>query len=1036
MPLTYEQYQQKKQLLASGGDFSPEAVAKVQKAIFDYEDQFLGKAKGDEAPLAPGESMRVLGPGAGAAMAPTQDQLAQRVLSQLDPTHPIAPQVLSISPATTHPDGDDAAKDEWHRGDLSNPNGRVVVYEAPAKVVREALLANPQLYKSFGFSVPLTPEAVMSIQPGDSTVQAYNDDQWRQVADAAAKAGKTAYRYSKAPWLGDGNGAGVLDSLTTKVGAAAKPAAESATAFVMGVDQTAAFGAGRAAVEAVNPELKDPTFGQERAGGIPDSDARTHNATVQEEHPVLYGLGQGLGVLAPWGVANKVFGATIGAASKVAAPVAEAAGAAGGLIRGGAAVAGAGVAGGAVQAGEEVVHAGANLARTGETGTTAREAAGRIGDAARTAAVIGAVGHGAVSAARGVGNWVREGEYLEGLPGRIERQGVEPKLGRGYVDPPAVRSAKAEAKAGMRDDKPIDVFAERLDKPLTEASKAHVEGTNLRVKQRKAAVYASPEGKKLLPAENLAKESLGQLRKRTASIRGAAPTPVGTPNAATPVKGIFNTNIEGVSVTPKEGWIPVPVREAAAYLSPTWRQRATRAASSPANPVMRAGTNLARAEEAGAAGGELAARQRYRGQRPDQLEAGESRALVPVRRYQEPRARQLNEAVPKAPGAEHPELQASETRFSPEGPDHRRVSPRPEPAPTESTGGGRLAREARDARFGESFHQPKALPAGERPTAREVPRQPEPRPGLSGEPKSVPDAEFTQPRRRATFKPKGAPDRTTPATPSTAEGKARREAVEPRAFMDEMKRRGVKTVYVAPRRYNAQHHESAIAQLQRKGADTKNDRDLGEIYRGALDDRRARPLGGKPGAWSEMQEGHHRDVGAAKDTQRRVAPKKTGAYKNVIKLSRQREGQSRDQRAMEDTAARAGGNALEQLRGSRVMQPMAKLRARSSFGKDSRGQRRGWFGVPVPQVGDLALMRGIYPLTRKLEKQAGAMAGKAGRLTRVPQDADDAKAERRKSDAAKAPEYEKKVAALPHEKRSGGSVSGHKRRRVKVREDQ
>ena len=54
-----------------------------------------------------------------------------RIVSQLNPDLPAAPQILATAPATTHPDGDQAAADEWVRTPGSAPKGTIMVYEPP-----------------------------------------------------------------------------------------------------------------------------------------------------------------------------------------------------------------------------------------------------------------------------------------------------------------------------------------------------------------------------------------------------------------------------------------------------------------------------------------------------------------------------------------------------------------------------------------------------------------------------------------------------------------------------------------------------------------------------------------------------------------------------------------------------------------------------------------------------------------------------------------------------------------------------------------
>jgi len=870
--LTAAQFEKNQALLADPSkNFTPEARAKAQAAVDEFRTQFLtrGAYSGQGGSLSDVQSVGSTRAPIGATPPPAdpEQMKVQELLSKLDPGMSIPAQVYATQPSTTHPEGDEKAEEEWVRGDLSNPN-LVVVYDAPVKKVREDLLEHPELFRALGLDIPSTPEEVMNIQPGDSTHQAYNGMKWRETADAAAQAGKTAYRYSMAPWMSGGKNAGFLDTLKTKVTAATAPFGEGTMAFVMGVDKTAVFGAGRAALEAANPEMGTARLGQETAGGIPDAPARERDAMLQEEHPMLYALGQGVGALAPWSLSNKVYNATLAAGAKVAGKVG---GAAAPLARVAGAAAG-GAAGGALnQAAEEGVDAAAS------GGASLEGAPRRVGSAAATAGALGSAGKLAEEAVTGVGNWVREGEYLEGLPGRIERHGVQPKFGRGYVDPPEVVAAKREAKASGRDDKPIDVLAEKLDKPMTDAAKAHTESVTERVKRENAAVYASPEGQQLLPTRRTTEEAYAQLKQRAASnSKQQAPTAVGIPNAPSAVKGVFNTHIEGVSVKPVDGWIPMPANHAEAFLSPVMQKRTLRAA----------------------------------------------RTGKPAMRGDRPRA-------PKAP--------------APEG--------APKPA-------GVL-----------DFEGAKARPPAARVTGK------------------------------------------------------------PGAFIRKLEKRGVDTVYVAPRLLNAEHQESAIRRLRTKFRKNKSDPDLEKPYRAAMEDRKQRVWQGEQGGFSKLQKQHSKDIDAAKKTQQRVAPDATGAYQQIIKLSQQRSGQGRAQQAMRETAARAGGDAPAQLNASQVMHPMQKLKARTSFGKDSRGQRRGWFGIPIPQVGDMALMRGIYPTTRALEKAPIAKhAVKLARARRIPDDRAEAVEKEREKLKAKAEGYAERAGTAEPKKSESHAKKSHRRR--------
>jgi len=320
MTISAQQYERvKKRLAEQGAELSPEVREKALAAVTEFENQFLAKGVGAGQPRPEGDQLQVISQGPQV----TADSLANDVKRKLDPSLPVQPQVLSIQPSTTHPQGDQAAKDEWIRGELSNPNGLVVVYDAPAQTVRQKIMEDPQILKALGYDMPLTPDAVMNIQSGDSIHQAYNDYMWRQVADAGVKAGKTPYRYSKAPWMQSGGASGVLDTLGTKLKAGAMPAAETATAYVMGVDELANFGLAsqvarsgafdddeytkqKKAENAKNypprptaiPGAKPMGGGNdEMVGGIGSDDYADDMDAIREEHPVAVKAGQVVGAV-------------------------------------------------------------------------------------------------------------------------------------------------------------------------------------------------------------------------------------------------------------------------------------------------------------------------------------------------------------------------------------------------------------------------------------------------------------------------------------------------------------------------------------------------------------------------------------------------------------------------------------------------------------------------------------------------------------------------------------------------------------------
>lgn len=991
--LTPEQYEKKKALLASGGSFSPEAVAKVQAALDEYEG-----AQGKEP------------------------DLGGSLVNLLDPMSPLVPQGLSVTPSTTHPVSDEEAQADWVRGDLKNPNGVVIVYDAPMRVVREDLAKNPALLDYVGHSI--SPGA--AVEKGSATEQAYQTHKWRETADAATKAGKTAYRYNLSPWLGDGKSASLLDSLSTKVKASVLPGVEGATAFVMGVDNTGNFGAANAASDAgllgsdappkLTPEEEasgkydyHPTLGKvpkgwvkkgsaggtpiggggdEVVGGVSASSAgisaRDSNDMLREENPKTRLAGEVFGAVpgavtgaAGWAAKGAAKGAvalgeaaTKAGAKELGPALVGAAQRGGGAVQGGLetlkswnpanglwdfimgqapqsaggiamGVARAGAAGAATQGIREGVQAGANYAETGETGTTARETVDRIGDAALGAAAT----HGAITAvSQGGGRWVRQGARYQGLPGEVEALNggkVYPVVG--HATPPALREARAE---GLRREVPVDavgVLAEQTKKPLFDAAKGHTTDIKRAVGQRNSAFEVTAEGQEKLPYRNLAGKALDKTRERLSSSGRGPLRSVGVPNAERNPRGIFNTNIEGVSLTPREGWIPISTREVDDVLSPANRARTLRASRSPGKAAMRSEGALDRTAPGGAAthrrpppptgiqrsGDDTGPidRRGYQASRPKQLPSGEATGLSTARPGQQS-YRRLDESGTRFHGGEQRAL----ARLDPAG----QVTRRP------ASPGGPVA-------------ETRARPAGPKdgiPDAEFTEKGPAP----------IPDAEFTERPQRAQAKPARPQKQPLP------------RGVKPGTLGQELRKRGIKTVYVAPRRYNAQHGESATRQLRRKGADSPNDRDMVDLHHASLVDRDQRKLGGAPGGWSKQQQENEAAIRAAKDTQRRAAgEKRSDTSGKVLSFANRKPGDSEDVAAMMETANRAGGRTPERVKAARAENPLARLQSIGGFGREG-----GRWLLGANNLFDAGVLRGVYPVTRALEKTSAGKLSRAG----------------------------------------------------------
>jgi hypothetical protein len=633
----------------------------------------------------------------------------------------------------------------------------------------------------------------------------------------------------------------------------------------------------------------------------------------------------------------------------------------------------------------EAARAGSNYAATGDTGTTLGEAGGRVFDAAKSAAGPAA----AFAGARVGGNWVREGSRYEGLPGEVEKlNGGKVYPIAGHATPPALKAARVEGKSREVPVDALGVLAEQVKKPLFDAAKGHVTDIKRAVGERNTAFERTPEGRAKLPYTQLATTALDKTRERMSSSGGRMRS-VGVPNAERNPKGIFNTNIEGVSVTPREGWIPVSTREVDDVLSPANKARALRASRQPAKPAMRSTTALKRTAPGGSvtsrrpappagiqrssdeAGGAID-RGGHRIRRPERLPSGEERGLSRA----QPGQQSFNR------------LEESGSRFHG---DEQRALAKLDPA-------GGLTK--RPGSPGGPMVDPRVRPKGPQdgiPDAEFTENRP-------GGPAPIPDAQFTEQRKRV-------PRPQRPGKQPLPRG------VKPGTLGQELRKQGIKTVYVAPRRYNAQHGESATRQLRRKGADSPNDRDMVDLHHASLVDRDKRKLGGKEGGWSKQQQENEAAIRVAKETQSRSAgTKRTDTSGKVENFANRKPNDSEDVAAMVETAKRAGGDTLDKVKAARVANSLSKLQSLGGFGREG-----GRWLLGANNIFDAAVLRGVYPATRAIEQHGK----KLGRVSELGPDKQEI--ERRKArDKANRPAADSK--------KSGGKKVRERKAVTKVRE--
>jgi hypothetical protein len=494
----------------------------------------------------------------------------------LNPQYDLPPQALAASPSTTHPEGDEAAADEFIRRPEGASKGTVFVYEPPLKVAREMLMSDPAVGRMLFPYVPPDPEDIAKMTKGDSLYQAVADHLWRKTAGAAAASGKTAYRYSQAPYLHDGKAMSAIESLGMKAAGAVKPAAETITSFVMGLDKPGTLGAGRAAYEAVNPTINESTAAtdlaglaigtpSEEVGGIPRGlKAREHDRMLQEEHPDAYAVGEALGALAPWATANRIYSAATGVARRAAGPGA-------GLIKKGlASFAGGAVGGGLTQAGTEAVGAANEFAEKHEVATPIGDMGKRIGI---TSVLSGGLGLG-MDALGGVAmkgaDLIANGPRYRGIPGELERAGTE----FGLMGPKLSAETQEVVKAARAiDADPGDMMAREIAPAIKEAADVEVKTAIADVTRRKQAYYATEEGSQRLPATNLVGRAIKILRRKHDPNEAGKLQRLDVSGTTKKVKDIFNNEVGAVSTKPVKDAIELTPEEAEEFLGATWRKQ-------------------------------------------------------------------------------------------------------------------------------------------------------------------------------------------------------------------------------------------------------------------------------------------------------------------------------------------------------------------------------------------------------------------------------------------------------------------------------
>jgi len=547
--LSEQDYLKLKTLVSSPDSGISDAVRERALAAIDgYQQQYETGMRGGVSE----EQALAMGP-----ESPPND-----LVSRLNPSLPLIPQALAVQPATTHPGGDEAAQNEWLAGGGANSKGTVFVYEPPLDAAKQELLANPQIATTLFPNVgqPFTAEEIAGLSKDNEIYQAYADHKWRQYAEQAAKDGKTAYRYSKAPWLHSGDGMSRLGSFGTKLLGSIPEASGAAAAAVMGVDDATFFGAGRAVAGATEEPGAPPVAGQ-RKEGLPDFVGLGSGSTEEtiEENPGAFTGGQVLGMLKGWGPADSLWNFVRSGGQSAAA---RAGGGLGGLAARTAAGAGA-----------------ASVAATAEEGIKGLVAGEGLPGAAQRAEnsllspfapLMGGAGEMLGSAARVAGEATRHGGRYGGAPGRLEAMGVEFKLG-GPTTPAG--AADAVRMGREKDVSPQDVRAKELAPKLEEGASAIRSERAKAIGEQNEQFYNSREGQLLLPVSNVLETTASKLRSQYQRDGQRMKPIAGAGQKLHKFKAILNENIGTVSLEPVEGAIELSTEEAGKFLSTRWKRK-------------------------------------------------------------------------------------------------------------------------------------------------------------------------------------------------------------------------------------------------------------------------------------------------------------------------------------------------------------------------------------------------------------------------------------------------------------------------------
>jgi hypothetical protein len=938
----------------------------------------------------------------------------QHLAKQMNPSLPLLPQALSTQPGNTHPEGDDGANRDWLENPQGAAAGTVFVYEPPLAVAKKELLENPQiaaammpeLYGPGG--TMLDPQQIAALTTGDSLYQAYADHKWRETADAAAQSGKTAYRYSKSPTLHDGKGIGAIQALGMKLKGGIQPASDSITAFMMGVDDAASFGAVRKAGDVANPEVAPPNelLGIESVGGIPKTGAKERSAMLEEDNPAAHMAGRALGTLAPWSLSNKLFQVATGVVKPLA-------GAGAGIARKAAVSGLAGSLGGGADAmAREGVQAAGAVAEGQPVDIQAMPE--RLGTGAVLGGAFGAGADLAGQALGGAANVIRHGDRYEGLPGQLEKKGVEFSPISGPKLSPETQAVIERARA--MEANPRAVMADDISADMARGADEEVKSAMEQVHQRKQEYFRSNEGQAKKAPVDFMNTSFDLMTRNLAENAHGKLQPV---NKATfgKVRELFNAHVTDVSSKPVEGAIELTTAQADAILSASNKAKLLKNTAPPKKAPEASGG--AREVDLGGSGPTLTAEQRK------MAEESAARAYEPgvaVPNEGTFKERDVLSVIEKGGGVAGASKLNKGMRENPNDPLFAGKSPEEAtriansleyPIDIAVDGDNVMLRDGRHRLEAAQKAGATSILARVRSfradgKAEEVGVMVVPIGGQD----AVRDAATVPPKGKAARpagRVQGKADRdVTPTKLYPASNQARGEYGEamrpyreaqradnaraagladelmPEAASKEplsasLGRRGVKKVYVVPMRYTPEQMEHVIKGVKAwsddasaKAALTPQAQpppEIGALDKAARVDRDEFTVNGVKGGWSAIQGANAQLIDDAKRIEAMVAPGHDSmqAYKVLAGHQQMAPGSLLESRALNKVAEKQG--VREQLEQIRAFDPTMRLRGMANFGRTGAGLALHTY--------DAATLR-AFPWLRALGDPGGRLRGGMG----------------------------------------------------------